>query len=39
MDEETVSQIQEDGQENGPKNAAEKTLRVNGFYSFSKNNN
>lgn len=38
MDEETATPTQEDGLEKGPKNVQEKTLRVNGFYSFSKDN-
>ena len=36
MNEETLNSIQEVGQEKGEKDAQEKTLRVNGFYSFSK---
>ena len=38
MDEETAAPTQEDGLEKGQKNVQEKTLRVNGFYSFSKDN-
>lgn len=36
MDEETLNSIQEVGQKKGEKDVQEKTLRVNGFYSFSK---
>jgi hypothetical protein len=36
MDEKTLNSIQEVGQEKGEKDVQEKTLRMNGFYSFSK---
>lgn len=36
MDEETLNSIQEVGQEKSEKDVQEKTLRMNGFYSFSK---